>query len=164
MARPYTVSSDAVEDHRPQRATRRRRRGRRWLIAVLAVVLLLLAADVGIGWYFSGQILQLDSSAYPATIENVSGSTVTMSRDDSSRRAIPWGLDWPGGHAVLDAHVQIDGDHVQRTVVAVTSGSLAKGLHAALNHDIYDGDPLSTRSMPFTPVDVPGPLGSMPAW
>jgi uncharacterized protein len=131
---------------------------------VLAVVLLLVAADAGVGWYFSGQILQLDTSSYPTTVEAVAGQTVTLSRDDNSRRAIPWGLDWPGGHAVLDARVQVDGKHVRRTVVAVTSGSLTKGLHVALNHDIYDGDPQAARSMPFTPVDVPGPLGSMPAW
>ncbi len=150
-----------MENPRPPR---RARRLRRWLFAALAVVLLLAVADAGVGWYFSSQILHLDAAVYPTTVEDVSGSTVTLSRDDSSRRPIAWGLDWPGGHAVLDGTARVDGDHVRRTVVAVTAGSLSKGLHVALDHDIYAGDPQSARSLPFTPVDVAGPLGRMPAW
>jgi uncharacterized protein len=125
---------------------------------------LLVAADAGVGWYFSGQILQLDTSAYPTTVVDVAGPTVTLSRDDSSRRPITWGLDWPGGHAILDGTAMVQGDHVRRNVLAVTSGSLTKGLHVALNHDVYDGDPMGALGLPFTPVDVPGPLGRMPAW
>jgi uncharacterized protein len=159
MHRPYTVSSLAVEDHRPARSALRP-----LLIVVGALLVLLAAADAGIGWYFSGQILQLDTVTYPNTVVEVTGTTVTLSRDDNSRRPIAWGLDWSGGHAILDTTAVIDGDHVRRHVLSVTSGSLVKGLHVALNHDVYDGDPMTALGLPFTPIDVPGPLGKAPAW
>ncbi len=163
MGRRYTVTSVAVEDPRPEPG--RRRHWLRWLLVVLAAILVLLGAvDAGVGWYFSGQILQLDSASYPATVVDVAGPTVTLSRDDNSKRPISWGLDWPGGHAVLDNSAVVDGDHVRRNVLSVTSGSLVKGLHVALDHDVYDGDPMAAVGLPFTPVDVPGPLGTMPAW
>jgi len=159
MHRPYTVSSPGVEDHRPARRWRRP-----LLLALAAVLVLLGAADAGVGWYFSGQILQLDTASYPVKVEEVTGNTVTLSRDDNSRRPIAWGLDWPGGHAILDNSAVVQGDHVRRNILSVTSGSLVKGLHVALNHDVYDGDPMTALGLPFTPIDVPGPLGKMPAW
>jgi dienelactone hydrolase len=167
MGRRYTVSSLAVEDPRPAPSPDRQRRPHRlrWLLVALAALVVLLGAlDAGAGWYFSGQILQLDTASYPTTVVDVTGPTVTLSRDDSSRRPIAWGLDWPGGHAILDDRAVVEGDHVRRNVLSVTSGSLVKGQHVALNHDVYDGDPMSALGLPFTPVDVPGPLGRMPAW
>ena len=134
------------------------------MLVLVAVLMLLGAADAGIGWSFSGQILQLDTASYPVTVEEVTGNTVTLSRDDNSRRPIAWGLDWPGGHAILDNSAVVQGDHVRRNLLSVTAGALTKGLHVALDHDVYDGDPMAAAGLPFTPIDVPGPLGKMPAW
>src|SRR5262249_50174031 len=155
MHRTYPVSSHAVEDHRPARA--------RLLIVLAAVLVLVVAADAGIGWDFSRQILQLDTASYPTTVVEVTGNTVTLSSDDNSRRPIAWGLDWPGGHAILDNTAVVQGDHVRRNVLSVTSGALTKGLHVALDHDVYDGDPMAALGLPFTPADISGQLGTRPA-
>jgi pimeloyl-ACP methyl ester carboxylesterase len=145
------------------------RRRRRWLrigiVSVLAIVLLATVATAGIGYYFSGVLLNVDNSmSYPVDVKAVNGDRVTLSRDSDTERPVIQGLWWSGGAALLSASVSVSGDSVVRTVTSILHGTLTAGLHAAMDVRMYDGDPLIDRGLHFDAVSVSGELGAMPAW
>jgi dienelactone hydrolase len=144
-------------------------RGRRWLRVTLisGVVLLVLfvAATAGIGYYFSGALLDVDNSVtYPVEVKAVNGEQVTLSRNPDTERAAMEGLWWNGGEALVSNGVTVNGDSVVRTVTAILHGSLTAGLHAAVDLRMYDGDPQTDLGLPFQQVKVNGEVGAMPAW
>jgi fermentation-respiration switch protein FrsA (DUF1100 family) len=145
------------------------RRRRRWLrftiISVSVLVVLFVAATGGIGYYFSGVLLNVDNSvSYPVEVKAVDGGQVTLSRTADTERAVVEGLWWDGGEALLSSAVAIKDGSVVRTVTSVLHGSLAAGLHATVDVRMFDGDPQSDRGLRFDAVTVPGEVGAMPAW
>jgi uncharacterized protein len=151
-----TAAPDTVKTHRPTR-----HRVRRWVIALVVLALLLAGADVGAGWYFSDELLNVAHATYPERVLAVSGSTVTLRRNANSVRPIVYGLSWPSGHAVLDASVRVSGDRVERHIV---SGTVPGGVRAALDWDVYAGDPRTARGLQYTDVTITDALGTFPAW
>jgi pimeloyl-ACP methyl ester carboxylesterase len=143
---------------------RRRRRLALLATTAAAVALLLVVANTGAGWYFSGQVLHIDTASYPVTVRSVAGDTVTLSRDSDTVRPIRYGLTWPGGHAVLDDSVRVNGDSVVRTVTGLSRGALTAGLHAYMDAYVFATDPTAGRGLAFTTVTVHDELGDLPAW
>src|SRR5215475_13367230 len=103
----------------------RRRRLRFTLISVSVLVVLFVAATGGIGYYFSGVLLNVDNSvSYPVEVKAVDGGQVTLSRTSDTERAVVEGLWWDGGEALLSNAVTIRDDSVVRTVTSILHGSL----------------------------------------
>ncbi len=145
----------------PRRSTRL---AVRLIVSAVIAVVLVVVVTFALGWYFSSQVLHLDTASYPITVRSVSGDAVVLDGGFSAARPVRFGLTWPGGHAVLDDHVSGHGGTVSRTVTRVTSGSLTTGAHAYMDTFVYAGDPKTARGLAFEPVTVPEPLGGAPAW
>jgi dienelactone hydrolase len=149
----------------PPAGRRPRRLLRRWLWALAIVVVLLIVADLGGGWYFSGQLLVPDHSvSYRVTVKAVNGNEVTLTRDVDTVLPGIRGLIWADGSAILDGSVRLVGGSVVRTVTTMLQGELRPGLHARMEAHVWDSDPKVARGLDFTVVSVHDELGDMPAW
>jgi hypothetical protein len=105
-------------------------------VSGLSILILFLVATAGVGYYFSGVLLNVDNSvSYAVLVKAVDGNQVTLSRDSDTELAVVQGLWWDGA-----------------------------GLHATVDVRMYDGDPRTDRGVPFIPVTITGELGQMPAW
>jgi pimeloyl-ACP methyl ester carboxylesterase len=146
---------------------RKRRRWLRALIISLSVLLVLaLAGLTAAGWYFSGEVLDVDHSEdeFGLTVEAVDGSTVTLPLTAATERPGTWGLQWEDGQAVLGDVVSADDASVTRTVETVLFGELTAGIPARMDKWTFRDDPKSGLGLDFTTVDVPTELGGAPAW
>jgi uncharacterized protein len=127
------------------------------------VVLLLIVA--AISWHFSDAVLVPDHSPWPedAKVERLAPGRIVMARDEDTERPGMYGLDWPGGHAVIGAIVDSDDHTVTRRLRSVR-GYLAAGRNVLVEADVYAGDPREALGMRFANVRIPDELGPMPAW
>ena len=125
----------------------------------------LVAATGGLGWYFSGMVLAVDTAAeYPLRIRDLDGDRVVLGRDVDTVRPARLGLSWAGGHALLGPEVTHGRGVVIRRVERVVAGTLRPGLRTYVTGFYYDGDPTSVHGLPYRTVNVEGELGAMPAW
>ncbi len=127
------------------------------------IVLLLIAA--AISWHFSDAVLVPDHSPWPENTEvkRVVPGRIFLARSEDSERPGVYGLDWPGGHAVIGAIEGGDQDTVARKLLSV-HGYLVAGRKVLVDADVYAGDPRQALGMRFSTVRVPGELGPMPDW
>ncbi len=133
-----------------------------------AVVLLLMAlgAAVAVTWHFSSDALVPNHSPYSEAVdvEAVSGGKITLSRSEASERPGYYGLAWQSGHAIIGPIVSESDEGITRGLTDVR-GYLVPGTEGAgLESNVYAGNPREARGLPYRSVDVPDPLGSMPAW
>ncbi len=149
----------------PARRTPARRRLRTVAALLAALLLLALAAVGGIGWYYSGQLLDVSHAAepYDVRVAAVSAGTVTLPRTTATTRPGVYGLFWPGGAGVLRQVLDSNGGTVTRRL-QLTAGTLRGGTRARLDTDVWAGDPRSAIGLNFRAVAVPGPVGSLPSW
>ncbi|MCD0443385.1 alpha/beta hydrolase [Glycomyces sp. A-F 0318] len=148
-------------------APRKRRRPLRAILISLAVVLVLaLGALGGAGWYFSGEVIDVDHSAsdYDVTVEAVDGTTVTLPRGKHTEKPGTWGLSWDGGQAIVGDIVESGEDTVTRALDRVIYGDLAAGTRVRVDTYAYRDDPSAALGLEYTTVDIPTELGDMPAW
>jgi pimeloyl-ACP methyl ester carboxylesterase len=158
------TSESAALDSAAAAPRRRTRPAVRLIVSAVVAVVLVVVLTFALGWYFSSQVLHLDTTSYPVTVRSVSGDAVVLDGGSDTARPVRVGLTWPGGHAVLDDHVSGHPGHVTRTVMRVTKGSLTTGVHAYMDMFVYAGDPQTARDLAFSTVSVSEPLGSAPAW
>jgi uncharacterized protein len=133
--------------------------------SALLAIFTLLAALAVVSWHFSSAVLVPDRSPQrpDATVRAVSAGQVVLSRSDDTLRPGVYGLDWPGGHAILGGVAGSDKHAVARRLSALR-GRLAVGARVALDSDPYVGDPRQALGLQFVNVAVPDELGPMPAW
>jgi hypothetical protein len=150
---------------------------RRWrLVAILAAIglaLVLAAAAAVVSWLFSSRLLDPDHKPgpYGTAVERVevrdlpggAAYRVTFERDDASSRPGLYGLDYPGGHAIAREIVAASDGEVTRRVTDVR-GELEEGTDVAFDAAVWEGDPLTSRGIPFREIDFRSQLGPMPAW
>ncbi|MBB5956337.1 hypothetical protein FHS29_002923 [Saccharothrix tamanrassetensis] len=143
------------------------RRGRRARIAliVLGVVLLLLSAGVmGVGWYYSGQLLE-PGRARPGFPDTVTGSTErSVALAESRITVLPgtWGLVWPHGTARVGRVTERKGTTVLREVLDGTPPP--DGTNVRMEASVWTGDPKAAHGLDFQDVRVRTELGDAPAW
>lgn len=127
------------------------------------IVLLLIA--VAISWHFSDAVLVPDHSPWPETTEvlAVSPERISLARSEDSERPGVYGLDWPGGHAVVGAIERESGDSVVRKLLS-SRGYLVAGRNVLVEADVYAGNPREALGVGFSTVRVPDELGPMPDW
>lgn len=145
--------------------SRLRGRRRAFLFGGVLLALVLLAALAVVSWRFSSEVVVPDRSPQRprATVEAVSPAQVVLSRSDDTLRPGVYGLDWTGGHAILEDAIADDRHTVTRRLSAVR-GRLTRGMSVALDANVYAGDPRRALRLPFANVAVPDELGPMPAW
>ncbi|SDE25955.1 alpha/beta hydrolase family protein [Glycomyces harbinensis] len=149
------------------KAPRKRRRGlRAALISLIVILVLALGALGGAGWYFSGEVIDVDHSAseYDLTVEAVDDATVTLPRGKHTEKPGTWGLSWEDGQALIGDVVDSDEDSVTRALDRVLYGDLAEGTKVRVDTYGFRGDPSTALGLDFTTVDIPTDLGDMPAW
>jgi len=128
----------------------------------MLMVLLLVAA---ISWHFSDAVLVPDHSPWPedARVVRLAPGRIVMARSEETERPGVYGLDWPGGHAVIGAIEGGDANTVTRQLRSVR-GYLAAGRSVSIDADVYSGDPREALGVRFATVQVPDELGPMPDW
>ena len=147
----------------PRRRNRTRRYGP-WII-VTVVVVVALVASFGIAWAGAGALLTPDHriATSAGTVQSVTSDTITLQKRASTLRVGTYGLEWTGGSAILGPIEHQTTSTVTRGFEPV-NGQLRRGTHVILNPDVWSGNPESSLGIPFKNVDVPDPLGDMPAW
>ncbi|MCG7529123.1 hypothetical protein MHW47_32400 [Streptomyces sp. OfavH-34-F] len=101
------------------------------------------------------------------TVHATAAGQVTLTRSLTSLRPGTYGLAGKGVHAVvgpvLDRAHQA-ADTVVRRLERVGHGILSPGDKVRLTPQVHSGDPGSALGLPFREVEIPGELGSLPAW
>ena len=136
------------------------------MVPILLVVALL--GTFGIGWYYSGQLLDPaqavsgypDVSLGPTLQDGV--SSVALQKADDTTDAGMWSLEWQGGSAqVGDVVSDQDGQVVRRLI---KGRAPAAGTAVRLSPAMWTGDPKSALGLAFQNVQIPTELGAAPAW
>ncbi|MFF1958381.1 alpha/beta hydrolase [Streptomyces sp. NPDC058220] len=101
------------------------------------------------------------------TVHATAAGQVTLTRCLAALRPGMYGLEGPGVHAVVGpvlegvAHAP---DTVVRRLERVSHGSLVVGHRVRLTPQVYSGDPGTALGLDYKDVEIPGELGSLPAW
>lgn len=139
-------------------------RRRWWLVGGLAL-LVVLAILAAVSWHFSDAVLVPDHSSHApqVEVEAMPPGRISLDRGADSERPGVYGLEWPGGHAVVGAVVGRSDDTVTRRLRNVR-GYLVPEMKVGIESDVFAGDPRQALGLPSRQVAVPGELGPMPAW
>ncbi|WP_129312121.1 alpha/beta fold hydrolase [Streptomyces sp. L2] len=101
------------------------------------------------------------------TVHRTAAGQVTLTRDLATLRPGTYGLAGNGSHAVV-GDVLHSAEHTADTVVrrlqGVTHGTLAPGDSVWLTPNLHVGNPGTALGLDHADIDVPGELGSLPAW
>ncbi|OIJ87218.1 alpha/beta hydrolase [Streptomyces colonosanans] len=101
------------------------------------------------------------------TVHSLAAGQVTLTRDLASLRPGTYGLSGDGSHAVVGPVLSTaphSADTVVRRLERVTHGTLEPGDKAWLTPNLYVGDPGTALGLDHSDIEVPGELGSLPAW
>ena len=147
---------------------RRRKAVRTTLVTVSVVLVVAVLALVGIGWYYSSQLLDPaqarpgypDVSLGPTSVNGV--SSVALQKASDTTDAGSWALLWAGGSAQVG---EVLTDRDGKTVRKLLQGQAPPaGTPVRLSPQMWPGDPKSALGLDFQNVNVPTELGDMPAW
>lgn len=150
----------------PQEGPPRSRRPRaRWIVAAAAAVALLLALGALASWHFSSVALAPDHSLWSkqVDVEAVTPGRIELRRSETTSRPGYYGLDWQGGHAIIGP-VLSEGEETVSRQLSRVRGYLVPGIDAGFETNVHAGDPSQALGLRYRAVDVPDPLGPMPAW
>ncbi|MFC0433673.1 S9 family peptidase [Kutzneria buriramensis] len=133
------------------------------ILLVVAVLALL-----GIGWYYSGQLLDPaqarpgygDVSLGPTSVDGV--SSVALKKASDTTDAGQWALLWKGGAAQVGEVLTDRDGKVERKLLK--GQAPPAGTPVRLSPQMWPGDPKSALGLDFQNVNVPTGLGDMPAW
>ncbi|MDH6448993.1 MULTISPECIES: alpha/beta hydrolase [unclassified Streptomyces] len=101
------------------------------------------------------------------TVHSTAAGRITLTRDLATLRPGTYGLVGHTSHAVVGAVLTAEphsADTVVRRLERVTRGTLAQGDKVQLTPALHVGDPKSALGLDHTDVDIPGELGTLPAW
>lgn len=141
---------------------------RRVFIGALVVILAALLGGAGLfagGWYFSDQLLTPNHSHpdYNILVRGVTATGVVLDRTTEDARPGTWGLEWPGGNAILGAVESTSSDTVTRALERTTS-PLVPGTRVALSSQVYWSNPRESFGLPYQDVEINSDVGRLPAW
>jgi hypothetical protein len=142
---------------------RRHRRG--LLVGAVLIVAIALAVGAALSWHFSSAVVVPDrsSQAPEATVQALSAAQIVLSRSDDTLRPGVYGLEWHGGHAIVEGVIASTAHSVTRRLIAASSRPPV-GAKVSVDNSVYVGTPRQALGLPFTAVRVPDELGPMPAW
>jgi len=136
---------------------------RRWLIGGAIALVVAVAIAAAVSWHFSSAVLVPDHSAWlrQTKVEALPPRRIVLERNEDSERPGVYGLEWPGGHAVLGAIVG-EGDRTVTRRLRAVRGYLVPDMDVGIESDVFVGDPDQAFGLPSAKVDVPDELGPMP--
>ncbi len=142
---------------------KKRRLVRRFLYVVILLLVVAVVGLSGAAWYFSSQALDAtpDRATYSLQVLALHGSTVEIPRTENTVRPGTYRLQWHGGQIKLGDIVSISREGVVRRFSG-SAGGLTVGTHVHFDGFIYSL-PAALR-LTYQTVNVPDPLGPMPAW
>jgi len=135
------------------------------LAAILVIGVLTTGAMLGVGWYFSAQLLTPNhpSPTYDITVRAVTATSVEMDKTPDTSRRGTYGLEWSVGHAIVGGVIGTTNGSVTRTLELATA-PLHEGDHVVLTAQVYRGDLQEAFGIQSENVQIPDELGAMPAW
>ncbi|WP_149180066.1 serine aminopeptidase domain-containing protein [Streptomyces sp. TRM49041] len=101
------------------------------------------------------------------TVHATGPGRVTLTRDLASLRPGVYGLEGPGVHAIVGRvldEVPHEPDAVVRRLERVHHGTLDAGMRVRLTPQLHSGTPSSALGVAHQDVEIPGELGTLPAW
>lgn len=101
------------------------------------------------------------------TVHATAAGQIALTRHLAALRPGTYGLAGDGTHAVVGPVLDTathSADTVVRRLERVTRGTPEPGDKVRLTPNVHIGDPRSALSLNYTDVDIPGELGSLPAW
>ncbi|WP_328679355.1 hypothetical protein OG905_31440 [Streptomyces sp. NBC_00322] len=101
------------------------------------------------------------------TVHSTAAGHVTLTRSLATQRPGRYGIEGEDVHAVIGAildEVPRRADTVVRRLERVSHGSLEPGTKVRLTPRVHDGDPSSALGLDHKDLDIPGELGTLPAW
>lgn len=130
------------------------------------------AAAVAVGRYASDIALKPSpDDPFPGdsrlTVHSATEERIALTRSLASLRPGTYGLTGSGCHAVIGdvIHgVPHPADAVVRRLVRVTHGILKPGNRMRLTPQVHVGNPRDALGLDCADVDIPGELGTLPAW
>ena len=137
-----------------------------------AVAVLLVAALLGVSWYYSGEIekggLKVDKKPPDQNLEvvRIEGGTIELRRATGSPKLDEpglVGLEGPSGYARVGRVIELTQDTVVREYIPLT-GTVSAGERVRFDRDAYPGDPKSAFGLDFTEVSIQSLIGPLPAW
>ncbi|MET9832581.1 alpha/beta fold hydrolase [Streptomyces sp. NPDC006385] len=140
--------------------------------AAVTVALAAGVASVAAGRFASGAALTAPPGRpLPTeprlTVHATAAGQIALTRDLASLRPGTYGLSGDGSHAVVGpvlAAAKHSADTVVRRLERVTHGTLDPGDTVWLTANVHVGNPGSALGLDHADVDIPGELGSLPAW
>ncbi|GAA3397042.1 alpha/beta fold hydrolase [Streptomyces roseoviridis] len=130
------------------------------------------AAAVAVGRYASDAALGVPSGrplpGDPRLTVHVTGpGRITLTRSLASLRPGTYGIEARGVHAVVGPvldRVPHTADTVVRRLERVELGALAPGDRLRLTPQLHCGTPGTALGLPYEEAEIPGELGTLPAW
>ena len=142
------------------------RRHRRAIVFGTAVVVLLLVVVLAtVSWHFSSAVVVPDHAdwAQDTSVDGLASGRVVLARSHDSQRPGIYGLYWQAGHAIVGEVLGGSANSVTRQLCS-EDGYLVTGMKAALDPDVYVGNPRQSLGLAYSNVLIPDELGPMPAW
>ncbi|WP_418956330.1 alpha/beta hydrolase [Streptomyces tritici] len=101
------------------------------------------------------------------TVHATGPGRITLTRSLAALRPGTYGIEAPEIHAVVGPvldHVPHSADTVVRRLERVELGTLRTGARVRLTPQLHTGTPLSALGLDYDDIEIPGELGSLPAW
>jgi uncharacterized protein len=147
-----------------------KRRGKRLITtAVIVLLVLILLASIALlaaSIYFSNVILQVPdftTPTYDTPVLAVSETSVTLKRMGDDMHPGEFEIEWPAGQALVGPTLSSNDNSVTRQLL-LKNGPLAAGTSVFWTRYVYTGQIRNSLGLPLSTVQVPDPLGAMPAW
>lgn len=136
------------------------------VIVMLVVVLLGGGILLGASIYFSNSILQVPdftTPTYDTQVLAVNDTSVTLKRMGDDMHPGEFEIEWPAGQALVGPTLSFDPNSVTRQLLLKTA-PLSAGTAVFWTRYVYTGQLRNSLGLPISTVQVPDPLGMMPAW
>lgn len=127
------------------------------------------AAGAGLAagaWYFANELLDPRRAGDPYTLEVVAldAGSVTLPYTPDTRQPGRAALQWRGGYGLLGDVLASPPDGLRRSLTHRVGVPLQPGEKTRIKRHAVEGDPGLAFGMAFEELNVPGPLGPLPAW
>jgi pimeloyl-ACP methyl ester carboxylesterase len=136
------------------------------------LAMLLVAAVLGIAWYYSDLIedgalrVKHDPAEYDVEVVALEDGQITLrfpTEEELRKEPRIMGLEWPGGYARVGENLEVTGNEALREY-ELLEGDLSVGDMVRFEKYGYPGDPLRAHGIAFEDIRFASPMGEFSAW